>query len=178
MPSFIWRYLISTGDVGLEKTLVDIFSVARAAWQRDMSICLMGSLVVRLVQQIGRSGHGENVMKSCVGVCGLWKCRYLPWHDVTKDGLSRVRTWLVKVSDKSELSTQLLCWWLVVVGRVTMMENTKSYYGLVPVCHLAIFGHQQLSSHHSHQLSLADSPSHSGDMRRVRSIVYRYCVDT
>ena len=57
-----------------------------------------------------------------------------------------------------------------------MMVDTKSYYGLVRACHLAILGHQQLSSHHSHQLSLADTPSHSGDMRRVRSIdsVYIY----
>ena len=68
----LWRYLISTGDVGLEKTLVDIFSVARDAGQRDMSICLMGSLVNRLRQQIGRSGHGENVMCRCLWIVALW----------------------------------------------------------------------------------------------------------
>ena len=56
---------------GSKKHLWIFFPLPRDAGQRDMSICLMGSLVVRLRQQIGRSGHGENVMKSCVGVyCG------------------------------------------------------------------------------------------------------------
>ena len=119
MPSFIWRYLISKCDVGLEKTLVDIFfhdTWRVTTWHVHYS--LMGSLVVRLVQQIGRSGHGENVMKSCVGVWGLWKCRYLPWHDTWRRTGYQVRSWLVKVSDKSELSTQLLYpgWWVTGSG--------------------------------------------------------------
>ena len=53
---------------GSKKHLWIFFPLPRDAGQRDMSICLMGSLVVGLRQQIGRSGHGENVMESCVGV--------------------------------------------------------------------------------------------------------------
>ena len=62
---------------GSKKHLWIFFPLPRDAGQRDMSICLMGSLVVRLRQQIGRSGHGENVMESCVGVCGLWNSGYI-----------------------------------------------------------------------------------------------------
>ena len=53
----------------------------------------------------------ERMSQSHVSVsvdCGLWKCRYLLLHDTWRRTGYQVRTWLVKVSDKSELSTQLL----------------------------------------------------------------------
>ena len=176
----LWRYLISDRRCRSRKNTCRYFYPFHVT--RDNVTCpFVWWGVWMLGQQIGRSGHGENVMESCVGVWGLWNSGYIyistsihsiPWHDVTKDGLSSQDLISQGLGQKWIINTVIVSR-LVAVGRVTMMENTKSYYCLVPVCHLAIFGHQQLSSHHSHQLSLADGPSHSGDMRRVRSIVCR-----
>ena len=166
----LWRYLISDRRCRARKNTCGYFFHCHVT--RDNVTCPFvwwgvwllgwGSRLVAVVTERMSWSH-VSVSEDCGTLDISISIHSIPWHDVTKDGLSSQDLISQGLGQKWIINTVIVSR-LVAVGRVTMMENTKSYYCLVPVCHLAIFGHQQLSSHHSHQLSLADGPSHSGDM--------------